>query len=669
MTHDRRIERVLIANRTEIASRVIRTCRAMGIDTVAVFSEADRSAPFVREADEAVCIGPAASRESYLSIEKIVDAAKATGADAIHPGFGFLAENADFARAVEAAGLVWIGPPVSSIEAMGKKREAKELAQKAGVPVIEGFASETQDAESFLAAAERIGYPVLLKASAGGGGKGMRIVRAPGELDAALASTKREAASSFGDDTILLEKYVERPRHIEIQIFGDRHGNVVHLFERECSIQRRHQKIVEESPSVALTDSLRAEMGAAAVALAHAIAYEGAGTVEMIVDQAGKFYFLEVNTRLQVEHPVTEAITGLDLVELQLRIARGEPLPFTQGDVPRLPRVAIECRLYAEDPDGGFLPQTGTLTRYRTPRAEWLRVDSGVAEGSEVTVHYDPMLAKVIAWGSSRADAIRRMRWALERTEVLPVITNRDFLLRVLAEPAYERGEIHTHFIDEHLAERAEIPNGAIERAAIAVTLAEHARRAAERQVLPSVRTGYRNNRFADPSVEYRYARGDDEVSITIAYRDLGGGRFAIRIGDAAHEARVLGFADDTIALELDGRVRSVPVIADEGSHAVVVGAHTVRLEEVPRFVLGGDASAQDGAVAPMPGKIVDVAVAVGDAVTAGQPLVVMEAMKMEHTISAPHDGTVREVRVTVGEQVSEGALLVLVIDESGAAS
>lgn len=654
------IQKLLIANRGEIASRVMRTCRRLGIETVAVYSDADADAPFVREADEAVRLGPAPSAQSYLAMDKVIEAAKRTGADAIHPGFGFLAENAGFARAITEAGLVFVGPTPEAIESMGSKQRAKQIARDAGVPVIEGYDGEAQDEATFVEQAERIGYPVLLKASAGGGGKGMRICRSKDEVGDALASAKREAASSFGDDTMLVEKYLERPRHIELQIIGDSHGEVIHLMERECSIQRRHQKIVEEAPSVALTPELREKMGEAAVSLAKAIGYTNAGTVEMILDAAGDFYFLEVNTRLQVEHPVTEEIFDLDLVELQLKVARGDPLGLAQDDVQMIAHGhAIEVRVYAEDPDAGFLPQTGRLVEWSVPEAEGVRVDSGVETGTEVSVHYDPMLAKIITWGLTREDAIARLRWTLRRTVVAGVTTNRDFLVRVLDHPAFRAGELHTHFVEEHLAEPDPPSDALVERAAIGATLAAWAERVMEREVLPAMTTGFRNNPFSMQRAAYTWG----ERELVVEYADRGAGALEVRVGDASHTVCFGELEDGAVAFVLDDHRVRVGVRTHEGRHYCTVDGRAVVLDDVPRFPVSTGESASDGAFAPMPGAIIAVKVAAGDTVTTGQTLVVMEAMKMEHAIGAPHDGVVAEMRVEVGAQVDEGAVLVIIKD------
>ncbi len=448
----RRITKVLIANRGEIVVRIAATLRAMGIGTVAVYSDADRDALHVRACDEAVHVGPAPARESYLRVDAILAAAKATGANAIHPGYGFLSENEAFAESISAAGLVWIGPPPAAIRAMGSKIAARQTMEAAGVPVVPGVHDAGQGIDALVAAAERIGYPVLVKAAAGGGGKGMRSVWEPAALVEAVEGAQREAKASFGDGAVYLEKLLVRPRHVEIQIFGDQHGNVVHLGERECSIQRRHQKVIEESPSPVLTPELRAAMGAAAVAAGKAVGYVGAGTVELMLDERGGFYFLEMNTRLQVEHPVTECVTGLDLVRLQIKVAEGEPLPET----PELRGAAIEVRLYAEDPTQGFIPQIGRLARFRLPAMPGVRLDTGFTEGDDVTVHYDPMLAKLITWGEDREHARMRLLAALERWEVHGVVTNLEFLKAIAAHRAYIAGATHTGFIAEHWPEGVE---------------------------------------------------------------------------------------------------------------------------------------------------------------------------------------------------------------------
>jgi 3-methylcrotonyl-CoA carboxylase alpha subunit len=662
----RPIRKLLIANRGEIAARIMRTCRRLGIETVAVFSDADADAPFVRFADEAVRIGPPPSAESYLRIDRILAAAKRCGADAVHPGFGFLAENADFARAVADEGLIFVGPSPEAIESMGSKQRAKKIAKEAGVPVIPGYDGEDQDTKVLKEKALEIGFPVLVKASAGGGGKGMRVVREERELEAAIEGAKREGKASFGDDTLIIEKYLERPRHVEIQILGDEHGELVHLWERECSIQRRHQKIVEEAPSPALDQELRAAMGEAAVKLGKAIGYSNAGTVEMILDPEGAFYFLEVNTRLQVEHPVTEAITDVDLVELQLRVARGEELPLDQEMVSTLVGgAALECRIYAEDPAQDFLPQSGTVLDWHLPEADWLRVDAGVEPGTEVSIHYDPMLAKVITWGPTRIDAIERMRWALRRASIQGLRTNRDFLVTLLEHEAFLAGDLSTHFVEEHLSEAMAAPPdaGCVRDAAWAATLAAQSRRAADRRILPSIRSGFRNNRFADQEV--RFQVGD--ASLAVRYADLGDGRFRVTTvdGDAdpvvTHLSHVRVDGPEVVFEDDEGHRRSVRVVSDGLRHHASVDGRTVVLDEQPRFPDRSAESAADGAFAPMPGAVVKIVVSEGETVSTGQTLAIMEAMKMEHSIGAPHDGVVAEIRVGEGQQVSEGDVLVVV--------
>jgi acetyl-CoA carboxylase biotin carboxylase subunit len=653
------IHKLLVANRGEIARRIFRTCRALGVETVAVFSDADAAMPFVREADEAVRIGPAPSAESYLKTEAILDAAKRTGADAIHPGYGFLSENAAFARAVAEAGLIFVGPTPEAIESMGSKKEAKALVAAAGVPVVPGYDGADQDPKVLAAKAVEIGFPVLLKASAGGGGKGMKRVDREEELEDAIASAKREGVSAFGDGTLLVEKYVEKPRHVEIQIFGDAEGNVIHLFERECSIQRRHQKILEEAPSPALDEGLRKQMGEAAIKAGAAIGYRNAGTVEFILGQDGSFYFLEVNTRLQVEHPVTEAITGLDLVALQLRVAEGKPLGV---DVDALePRgAAIEARIYAEDPAGDFLPQSGPVLDWHLPPMEGVRVDGGVETGNEVGIHYDPMMAKVIAEGADRSEALRRLRRALRALSVQGLTTNRRFLLQVIEHPAFVAGELHTHFIDEHLSEAldAALESRAIIHALVAATLHGHEERR-DRAIVPGVPSGFRNNPHTPQRLSFRV--GDDEHTVSYRHRFRTPGRFDVTIGESTHEAVVLQQGERSIRFELDGHRMEARVVPTAERVFVQIDGVAVPLGVVPRFP---DLSAEVPAgacIAPMPGKVVEVRVAEGDTVTEGQVLLVMEAMKMEHQVVAPEAGTVTALHAEAGEQVEADAVLAIV--------
>ena len=644
------IEKVLIANRGEIALRVMRTCRAMGIATVAVYSDADADAPFVRFADEAVRIGTPPARESYLVIPSLLDAARRTGANAIHPGYGFLSENATFAEAVAEAGLVFIGPPAHVIRALGSKQAAKRLAQRAGVPVVPGYHGDDQSI--LLEEAHAIGYPLLVKASGGGGGKGMRVVHSHGELAEAIERARGEAKSAFGDDTLLLERYVERPRHVEIQILGDTHGNVVHLWERECSVQRRHQKIVEEAPSPALDPQRRAAMGDAAVSLGREVGYIGAGTVEFILDPLGHFYFLEVNTRLQVEHPVTELTCGLDLVREQIRIARGEPLGYTAA--PPQKGWAIEVRLCAEDPERDYLPTTGNLLAVDIPST--VRADIGVVAGSEVGIHYDSMLGKIIAHAPTRREAAQVLRRALDETFVPGIVTNREHLARILAHPAFLAGELDTHFLERHAGELAARPPGLdrIRVAAIAATLHGIASRRADAELAPP---GWRNVRALDQTVAFKL--GDADVQLS--YRPAGTG-FDITIGGKTTHVSRFGVDGDRLWFVEQGAHRRQARVAVQGSRCFVLAEGLVfAFVEEPRFPDHAAKSVAGGLIAPMPGKVVKVLVAEGQEVAAGSPLVVLEAMKMEHTVRAGDAGIVRALHVAVGDQVDAERLLAVV--------
>jgi len=654
------IQKILVANRGEIARRIMRTCRKMGIATVAVYSDADADMPFVGEADEAFRLGPAPSAESYLRVDRILEAAAFTNSDAIHPGYGFLSENAGFAEACGQAGFIFIGPTPDAIRSMGSKREAKALVEKAGVPVIPGYDGSNQDPKVLAEEAIKIGFPVLLKASAGGGGKGMKRVRQASELPDAIASATREGQSSFGDGTLLVEKYIEDPRHVEIQILGDGHGNLIHLNERECSIQRRHQKIIEETPSTALDPALRNRMGDAAVRCGKAIGYTNAGTVEFILAPDRSFYFLEVNTRLQVEHPITECVTGLDLVEEQILVAQGEVLRTAQEAV-RFEGAAIEVRLYAEDPAAGFLPQSGRVVDWDLPAAEGLRVDSGVEAGSEVGIHYDPMLAKIITSAESRPVALQRMRRALRSLSVQGVTTNRDFLLQVLDHPAFIAGEIDTHFIDRHLQD--ELGDRVLEpdeqRAAIAAALAEQQRRDGRRVLLPGIPSGWRNNYHTPQWVEY--VVGDRDLRVS--YRHLGDNQFNVWVGEEERSVRVASWEAPMLTIE-EGSHRWRARVSFDGDRTYVHSSHfSIGLQRKPRFPDKSKEIPAGGCIAPMPGKVVELRVAEGDSVTAGQVLLIMEAMKMEHTVTAPQDGTVAQVSVVAGDQVDADALLIVVAE------
>ena len=658
--------KILIANRGEIACRVMRTAKRMGIATVAVYSEADARALHVAMADEARLIGPPprdkpggqgpTARQSYLNAATIIAAAKETGAEAIHPGYGFLSENAEFAEACAAAGIVFIGPPASAMRAMGSKASAKALMQQAGVPVVPGYHAEDQDPERLLAEAEKIGFPVLIKASAGGGGRGMRIVNNAVEFSRALDGARREALGAFGDDRVLIEKYLTTPRHIEVQVFADMHGNVVHLFERDCSIQRRYQKVVEEAPAPGLKPKMRQAMGEAAVAAAKAVGYVGAGTVEFIVEGT-KFYFMEMNTRLQVEHPVTEAVTGTDLVEWQLRVAAGEKFTRGQSDI-ALNGHAIEVRLYAENPERGFLPATGTLHRLRLP-GEVARVETGVREGDAVTPFYDPMIAKIIAWGPDRAAARVRLQRALTETGVLGVATNLGFLARVIGDKDFAAAKLDTGFIERRRAALLPPPAPPPDEAVAAAALLCLAGESASGDPWAR-RDGWRLNAPRAPwTLVFRH---DDEV-LTVAATAAGEG-WELMIGERRCHAAACFVPDGAVALTLDG-AQSRALVLDHGDEiAVFIDGAGWRFERVDPLAPPAGADVHAGRLsAPMPGRVVQLLVAAGDAVSQGQALIVIEAMKMEHTIAAPRDGTVEAVRYAVGDLVEEGAELIVMED------
>ncbi|WP_313444049.1 acetyl/propionyl/methylcrotonyl-CoA carboxylase subunit alpha [Stenotrophomonas indicatrix] len=652
--------KVLIANRGEIACRVIATCRRLGIATVAVYSDADRNARHVRLADEAIHIGPAAARESYLRSDAILDAARRSGAQAIHPGYGFLSENADFADACVAAGIAFIGPPASAIRAMGDKSAAKALMAKAGVPLTPGYHGDQQAPEFLRAQADGIGYPVLIKASAGGGGKGMRKVERSEDFVDALASCQREAASAFGNDHVLVEKYVERPRHIEIQVFGGGQGEAVYLFERDCSVQRRHQKVLEEAPAPGMSADRRAAMGKAAVDAARAVGYVGAGTVEFIAGPDGDFYFMEMNTRLQVEHPVTEFITGTDLVEWQLRVAAGQPLPKRQDEL-AIHGHALEARLYAEDADRGFLPSTGTLRRLRlpTPSAN-VRVDTGVEEGDSITPYYDPMIAKLIVWDVDRDAALRRMRQALADCQVVGVTTNAGFLRRLVQTDSFANAKLDTALIEREQAALAVTGDGEQalwELAAIAAVASTPAAAADARDPHSpwQAQDGWRLGVPAARSVPLQQA----ERARTLKVWTTADG-WRVQCGDAAPK-QVVGHADgQTLSVQMDERRWRLQLqrdgdqlylFASDGQHRFTLHDPVGESEQ---------ASADAGSLlAPMPGRIVATLVAAGTQVKRGTPLVVLEAMKMEHTLQAPADGTVKGYRAKAGDQVGDGAVLV----------
>ena len=654
------MKKLLIANRGEIARRIIRTAHAMGIETVAVYSDADAGAPHVREATQAVHIGPAVAAESYLVPAKLLDAAARTGADAVHPGYGFLSENAAFAQAVIEAGLIWVGPPVAAMQVMGLKDTAKAAMKKAGVPITPGYQGSDQSLVRLERAAQQIGFPLLIKAVAGGGGKGMRSVADAGSFAENLMAAQREGQASFGNAGVLLEKLITRPRHVEVQVFADRAGNVVHLFERDCSLQRRHQKVIEEAPAPGLSERLRHTLGIAAVAAATAIKYEGAGTCEFIldldtVDKYGDpaFYFMEMNTRLQVEHPVTEAITGFDLVEWQLRVARGEMLPASQMAIGETGH-AVEARLYAEDADAGFLPATGTLTRLRFPCGAGIRIDSGVKTGSEISVNYDPMIAKVIAWGPDRATAIDRLVAALDGCVVEGVKSNRAFLARLAGHPAFRAGEVDTGFIARH-AEDLAPPGAATADALLLAALALSTPRAAPGNASLFERYGsFRINLKAERSLELY--DGETRHDLIVA-PDLG--RLLITGLGAVADTLAHWLDEVTLEADLGGRlVRAVVLIRGDMVEVRCHGRVSV-LSTRPAPVDAKGLASDARVVAPMPGRVLALDVQLGQQVGIGDRLLVLEAMKMEHRLVARLAGTVAAVHVAEGDQVADGTLLV----------
>ncbi|WP_061934760.1 acetyl/propionyl/methylcrotonyl-CoA carboxylase subunit alpha [Aureimonas sp. AU22] len=652
-------EKLLIANRGEIAVRVMATARRLGIRTVAVYSEADRDALHVRTADEAVLIGPAAVAESYLRGDAILEAARRTGAQAIHPGYGFLSENPDFVEAVEAAGLVFVGPPASAIRAMGLKDAAKRLMEEAGVPVVPGYHGSEQDPALLAAEADRVGYPVLIKARAGGGGKGMRLVERPGDFAHALEGARREGQASFGDPAVLIERYVTAPRHVEMQVFADAHGNVVHLFERDCSLQRRHQKVIEEAPAPGMTPEVRQAMGRAAVEAARAIGYRGAGTVEFIADgSAGLrpdgFWFMEMNTRLQVEHPVSEAITGLDFVELQLRVAAGEPLPFRQEDL-AIRGHAFEARLYAEDVAKGFLPATGRLEHLSFPEATsfapgQVRIDSGVVEGDTITPWYDPMIAKVIVHGEDRPSALRALADTLDCVRVGGTVTNIGFLARLARQPDFAAGRVDTGLIArdvERLSAEPDAPEDAPLVAALALTgLLDPA----EGDEPWSCLRGFRSWGVAEVRAPLVHEGQNTTVSFELTAD-----------GTVVSDGAAVSVRRDGVVVTVgrDGRNTSLVAVARHGKAMLFGGGASSTYHLLDALDAVGDpSSGGDAIAAPMPGVVTGLLVAAGDTVAAGDPMVVLEAMKMEHTLRAPRDGVVAEVLVDVGLRVGDGDVL-----------
>ncbi|KUF42334.1 3-methylcrotonyl-CoA carboxylase [Comamonas kerstersii] len=661
-------KKILIANRGEIACRVAATAKRLGIQTVAVYSDADAQAKHVAACDEAVHIGGNAPKDSYLCWERILDAALQTGAQAIHPGYGFLSENEDFANACAQAGLVFIGPPASAIRAMGLKAESKQLMEKAGVPLVPGYHGTDQNPELLQSEADRIGYPVLIKASAGGGGKGMRLVEKREDFAAALASCQREAINSFGNDAVLIEKYVQRPRHIEIQVFGDTQGNVVYLFERDCSVQRRHQKVLEEAPAPGMTPALRAKMGEAAVAAARAVGYVGAGTVEFIVEQPGgydqpeamQFYFMEMNTRLQVEHPVTEAITGQDLVEWQLRVAAGQPLPKRQDEL-QIIGHAIEARICAENPDNGFLPATGTLHVYRKPACSSfaisdVRVDDGVREGDAISPFYDSMIAKLIVHGDTREQALARLDAALAQTQIVGLSSNVQFLRHVVKSEAFAQAKLDTALIEREKAvlfQQTAVPTPLA--VAIAVAQQLQAEQALETADPFSRRDGWHSHGTVRRS--FTFVQDSATIQAVLTYGHHGTPQLQVGDVEAPLHWQPQG---DGLLVEFAGARSTAQVhVTGEARHIFTPrGAAVLQLQDP--LAHAGEGHSEGGRLtAPMPGKLVSFAVKAGDTVTKGQALAVMEAMKMEHTIAAPADGVVQELLYAPGNQVAEGAELI----------
>ena len=661
-------KKILIANRGEIACRVAATAKRLGIQTVAVYSDADAQAKHVAACDEAVHIGGNAPKDSYLRWERILDAAQQTGAQAIHPGYGFLSENEDFANACAQAGLVFIGPPASAIRAMGLKAESKQLMEKAGVPLVPGYHGTDQNPELLQSEADRIGYPVLIKASAGGGGKGMRLVEKREDFAAALASCQREAINSFGNDAVLIEKYVQRPRHIEIQVFGDTQGSVVYLFERDCSVQRRHQKVLEEAPAPGMTPALRQKMGEAAVAAARAVGYVGAGTVEFIVEQPGgydqpeamQFYFMEMNTRLQVEHPVTEAITGQDLVEWQLRVAAGQPLPKRQDEL-QIIGHAIEARICAENPDNGFLPATGTLHVYRKPTCSSfaisdVRVDDGVREGDAISPFYDSMIAKLIVHGDTREQALARLDAALAQTQIVGLSSNVQFLRHVVKSEAFAQAKLDTALIEREKAvlfQQTAVPTPL----AVAIAVAQQLQ--AEQALETADPFSHRDGWHSHGTVHRSFTFVQDSATIQAVLTYGRHGALQLQVGNVAAPLHWQPQGDGLLVEFAGARSTAQVHVTGEARHIFTPrGAAVLQLQD-PLAHAGAGHSEGGRLTAPMPGKLVSFAVKAGDAVTKGQALAVMEAMKMEHTIAAPADGVVQELLYAPGDQVTEGAELI----------
>ncbi len=649
------ISRLLIANRGEIARRINRTAHDMGIETVAIYADGDADAPFVHEADTAVALDGKTTAETYLDVAKVLAACRRSGADAIHPGYGFLSENEGFAQAVIDAGINWIGPSPEVIGLMGDKLSAKRLMQEAGVPILPGI--EIDDTTDLAAAADEIGYPVLVKASAGGGGRGMRVVETANELVAAVEGAKREASSSFGDDTVFLEKWLDVSRHVELQILGDRHGNLVHCFERECSIQRRHQKVIEEAPSPAVTEEIRDRMGAAAIAAAKKLGYASAGTVEFLL-AGDDFYFLEVNARLQVEHPITEEIIGQDLVREQIRVAEGETLSFTQADL-SINGWAIEARLYAENPAKNFLPSPGTVIAWQPATGGGARFDSGVESGSVISTQFDPMIAKVIVHAPTRREAAARLARALEATRIQGLTTNRDFLVATLRTPEYLAGDTTTDFIDRVQPSRVrELPRSELTEGALAAVMEGQARRRAGAKINQRIASGWRNSTMPPERITFGHGKEDE---VLVEYQSQRDGSYKVTVDGETMNVVCFAAGDSHVDLAIDGRRLTFTVEPVGLTWLVQSSLGGLELEEQPRYPLPGLSDLSGGQVAPMPGAVLATEVSTGDQVKKGDLLLILEAMKMEHRITSPMDGKVEAIHVAAGDQVENGQLLVTI--------
>lgn len=653
------INKILIANRGEIACRIIKTCKRLGIATAVVFSDADENALFVQQADEAIRIGGNQPSESYLDQDKIFDAAKAVNANAIHPGYGFLSENASFAQRCLSENIIFIGPHADAIVAMGSKIKAKEIMAKAGVPVIPGYNGADQSIDILHSEALKIGFPVLLKASAGGGGKGMRVVRAESELKKSIEAAKREAKNAFGDDSLLIEKYFDSSRHIEIQIFGDKHQNYLHFGERECSIQRRHQKVIEESPSPILTSDKREEMGSAAVKAAEAIQYDNAGTVEFIYTDKNEFYFLEVNTRLQVEHPVTELVTGFDLVELQIKVAQGEPIDIAQNEI-NFTGHAVECRLYAEDPANDFLPVTGKILHWNAPEIEGIRYDTGVQSNAVIDVFYDPMIAKVISYGANRAAAIQKLEYAMHQLNVSGLVTNKTFLSAVLANKDFKSGNFDTGFLVKQFTFDPHADNKQNELFLVATTAYQWIKRKIAKTFLQEIPQGWRNNfyqaqqislKLDDAPIQISYVNQDDSLEITLNEQTFTASNIAIQ--------------NQELTVEINAIKRSFTIVEDDKNyfvHQSILGSLTIG--KVPRFIEPGSTIEKGDYAAPMPGQVIELMAKPGDKVKKGDTLLILLSMKMENAIEATEDGTIEEVFVTKDAFVEADTLLLKIKED-----